>query len=152
LRELLKWKSVIKNLNNANKGTITITVDEVEKSTIENLTNDNIQVECNATNLEKMDFFGKSDPYLVISRESNSKHKDFLRVFKTETIFKTLYPGMKFIIELIPNLVWDKQYITFQKLCNGNKDCKLKIEVYDYDVMKDDDFILSFTVYLFQIW
>lgn len=83
-----------------------------------------------AENLDKMDFFGKSDPFFVISKGfSNGR---FVVVKKSEVIKKTLNP------------TWAEFSIPVRDLCNNNYDRQLKIEVFDWNSSGKDDFIGSF--------
>merc|ERR1711942_30472 len=69
--------------------------------------------------LKDKDFFGKSDPYVIISRPLMGG--GFAQVLKSETKQNTLNPD------------WD-DFLFKQDQLNGNdKDLKLRIEVYDDD-------------------
>ncbi|KAJ5073836.1 copine [Anaeramoeba ignava] len=80
-----------------------------------------------AKKLDKKDFFGKSDPFLVISkcREGNV----YVPVHQTEFYKRTLNP------------TWKPFSITVQKLCNGDFDRPLNLEVYDWNRNSAADFI-----------
>eukprot|EP00094_Tigriopus_californicus_P005011 TCALIF_04825-PA protein Name:"Similar to Gusb Beta-glucuronidase (Mus musculus)" AED:0.10 eAED:0.10 QI:0/0/0/0.71/1/1/7/0/1725 len=83
-----------------------------------------------AENLDKMDFFGKSDPFFVISKGfSNGR---FVVVKKSEVIKKTLNPS------------WAQFSVPVRDLCNNNYERPLKIDVYDWNASGKDDFIGSF--------
>ena len=79
-------------------------------------------------NLDKKDFFGKSDPYLVFYR-SAIESKDFVAVHKTEVIKNTLNP------------TWKEIVLPLQTLCNGEKLQSTKVECYDWDSNGSHDFI-----------
>merc|ERR1712038_1248863 len=85
-----------------------------------------------AENLDKKDFFGKSDPFMIISKGSASTGQ-FVPVHKTEVIMSNLNPK------------WKPFTLTCVKLCNGNYDRKLRFDVYDWDSDGGHDFIGSFT-------
>ncbi|XP_021369991.1 copine-8-like isoform X3 [Mizuhopecten yessoensis] len=72
-----------------------------------------------ATHLDKKDFLGKSDPFLIFYRanEDNS----YTTVHKTEVIKNTLNP------------TWRPFTITARALCNGDYDRSIKVECYDWD-------------------
>jgi len=91
-----------------------------------------------AENLDKKDFFGKSDPFMIISKGSSSTG-EFLPVHKTEVVMNNLNPH------------WKPFKMTCVKLCNGNYDRKLKFDVYDWDSDGGHDFIGSFTTCLAQL-
>ncbi len=86
---------------------------------------------------DKKDFFGKSDPYLVISR--SNPDGSFSAVHKTETVKHSLNP------------VWRPFNIRVQTLCNGSYDRTLKIDCYDFDDGSNDQLIGSFTTSLKQM-
>ena len=72
-----------------------------------------------ATDLDKKDTFGKSDPFLVISRQNADKN--FSVVYKTEVIKKSLNP------------VWAPMVLPVTVLCGGDENRVIKIECYDAD-------------------
>ncbi|XP_078342842.1 copine-8-like isoform X2 [Oculina patagonica] len=69
--------------------------------------------------LDKKDFFGKSDPFLVFYRcnEDNS----YTAVHRTEVIKNTLNP------------TWKPFTIHARALCNGDYDRSIRVECYDWD-------------------
>lgn len=69
--------------------------------------------------LDKKDFFGKSDPYLVISRIKEDG--TFTPVIKTPHIMKTLNP------------LWDPITASAQTICNGDMSKVLLVECYDWN-------------------
>ncbi|KAG9342343.1 hypothetical protein JZ751_016845 [Albula glossodonta] len=69
--------------------------------------------------LDKKDFFGKSDPFLVFYR--SNEDGTFTICHKTEVVKNTLNP------------VWQAFKIPVRALCNGDYDRTIKIEVYDWD-------------------
>ncbi|XP_066523938.1 copine-8 isoform X2 [Hoplias malabaricus] len=80
--------------------------------------------------LDKKDFFGKSDPFLVFYRS----HDDgtYTICHKTEVVKNTLDP------------VWQAFKIPVRVLCNGDYDRAIKIEVYDWDRDGGHDYIGEF--------
>ncbi|KAJ1521162.1 hypothetical protein ONE63_002857 [Megalurothrips usitatus] len=80
--------------------------------------------------LDKKDFFGKSDPFLVISKSQESG--DYSIVHKTEVIKCTLNPK------------WAKFTIPVRTLCNGDYDRNLKISCYDWNASGNHSFIGEF--------
>ncbi|XP_060064622.1 copine-8-like isoform X2 [Ylistrum balloti] len=87
-----------------------------------------------ATHLDKKDFLGKSDPFLVFYRanEDNS----YTTVHKTEVIKNTLNP------------TWRPFTIPARALCNGDYDRNIRVECYDWDGDGGHDLIGEFTTNL----
>jgi Ca2+-dependent lipid-binding protein len=83
-----------------------------------------------ASNLDKKDLLGKSDPYLVISKAYSDG--SFSVVHRTEIIKNNLNPQ------------WEPFIISVQQLCSGDYERTLKIECYDWDMKSGDDLIGSF--------
>jgi hypothetical protein len=83
-----------------------------------------------ASNLDKKDLWGKSDPYLVISKAYSDG--SFSVVHRTKIIKNNLNPQ------------WEPFIISVQQLCSGDYDRTLKIECYDWDKTSGDDLIGSF--------
>lgn len=79
-------------------------------------------------NLADLDFWSKSDPYLVLSRLSKSGEK-FIKVRKTEIIKNNLNPEWKIL------------YLPLMELCDGDYYMRLKIDVWDFDYNSPDDLI-----------
>ena len=84
------------------------------------------QSELSANNLDKKDFFGKSDPYIIISRElADGTWKE---VYRTEIIDKNLNPR------------WNVFEISSDKLCNNDRQLSLRFQVFDHD--NDTEWVL----------
>uniref|UniRef100_A0A674AWL8 Copine 8 n=1 Tax=Salmo trutta TaxID=8032 RepID=A0A674AWL8_SALTR len=81
--------------------------------------------------LDKKDFFGKSDPFLVFYR--SNEDGTFTTCHKTEVVKNTLNP------------VWQAFKIPVRALCNGDYDRTIKIECYDWDRDGSHDFIGEFS-------
>ncbi|CAM2107545.1 copine-5 isoform X1 [Caretta caretta] len=84
-----------------------------------------------ANKLDKKDFFGKSDPFMVFYR--SNEDGSFTICHKTEVVKNTLNP------------VWQAFSIPVRALCNGDYDRTIKVEVYDWDRDGSHDFIGEFT-------
>uniref|UniRef100_A0AAX7TG39 C2 domain-containing protein n=1 Tax=Astatotilapia calliptera TaxID=8154 RepID=A0AAX7TG39_ASTCA len=84
-----------------------------------------------ANKLDKKDFFGKSDPFMVFYR--SNEDGTFTICHKTEVVKNTLNP------------VWEPFSIPVRALCNGDYDRTIKVEVYDWDRDGSHDFIGEFT-------
>nr|KAG5706039.1 hypothetical protein BaRGS_028148 [Batillaria attramentaria] len=83
-----------------------------------------------ATNLDKKDFFGKSDPFLVFNRANEDG--SFTVVHRTEVIKNTLNP------------TWKPFTVPVRLLCNGDYDRSIRIECYDWNSSGSHDFIGEF--------
>nr|XP_020651069.1 copine-9 [Pogona vitticeps] len=83
-----------------------------------------------ANKLDKKDFFGKSDPFLVFYR--SNEDGTFTICHKTEVVKNNLNP------------VWQPFSIPVRSLCNGDYDRTVKIDVYDWDRDGSHDFIGEF--------
>ncbi len=80
-----------------------------------------------AHGLDKKDFFGKSDPFVVISKSNESG--EYVVVHKTEVIKNTLNP------------VWKAIVVPVRVLNNGDYERTLKIECYDWNRSGDHSII-----------
>ncbi|XP_025030222.1 copine-8, partial [Python bivittatus] len=106
-------------------GTIILTAEEL------NCCREAVLMQFCANKLDKKDFFGKSDPFLVFFR--SNEDGSFTICHKTEVIKNTLNP------------VWQAFKISIRALCNGDYDRTIKVEVYDWDRDGSHDFIGEFT-------
>jgi hypothetical protein len=95
-------------------GGISVRIEEYSTSTPEEW---HFTFSCKS--LEKKDFFGKSDPYLVISKMN--KDQSWTAVHTTETYKKTLNPNFK------------PFHISSLKLCNNDKERPIRIECFDWN-------------------
>ena len=118
-------------LEGSNQGSIIIAAREL-KVEIET-----ISVQLRAHNVDKMDFFGKSDPYFIVYKEEGSNN--WVQVYKSEIIKKTLDP------------FWKPFQLTSEEFCNRDYDLSIKIECWDWDRGSKDDFIGSVLVSLKQL-
>ena len=119
-----QYVAVLKDGPRANGGKIFVSAEELQ------VNKETIKVQFAAENLDKKDFFGKSDPYVVISKGfSNGK---FVKVHETEVIKNTLNP------------TWKPFNIPVRTLCNNDYDRELKFDVYDWNSSGNSDFIGSF--------
>ncbi|XP_031810551.1 copine-9 isoform X8 [Sarcophilus harrisii] len=106
-------------------GTILLTAEELSNC------RDIATMQLCANKLDKKDFFGKSDPFLVFYR--SNEDGTFTICHKTEVVKNTLNP------------VWQPFTIPVRALCNGDYDRTVKIDVYDWDRDGSHDFIGEFT-------
>ncbi|XP_064607159.1 copine-8-like isoform X2 [Liolophura sinensis] len=116
---------------NAKRGSITVRAEELSNS------KEVIHFQFKATNLDKMDFFGKSDPFLVFKRANEDS--SYTVVHKTEVIKNTLNP------------TWRPFSISGRALCNGDYDRTIKVECYDWNSNGTSDFIGEFVTNLREL-
>ncbi|KAG2387833.1 hypothetical protein C9374_001427 [Naegleria lovaniensis] len=103
----------------------TITIRSEQKSKVKDLL---VNLELDGKDLAKKDLFGKSDPYFILSKMMGNEYVD---IYKSETIMNNLNPH------------WKGFTLPMQKLCNGNENLPLRIQVFDWDKHSDPDFIGS---------
>ncbi|XP_036373601.1 copine-8-like [Megalops cyprinoides] len=108
-----------------NCGTIIVKAEELSNC------RESVMMQFCGNKLDKKDFFGKSDPFLVFYR--SNEDGTFTICHKTEVVKNTLNP------------VWQAFRIPVRALCNGDYDRAIKIEVYDWDRDGSHDFIGEFT-------
>lgn len=72
-----------------------------------------------AKKLDKKDFWGKSDPFLVFYKANEDG--SFSAVWKTEVVMKTLNP------------TWRPFSIKSSALCGGDPDRNVKVQCFDWD-------------------
>ncbi|XP_053717693.1 copine-8 isoform X3 [Synchiropus splendidus] len=106
-------------------GTIIVKAEEL------NNCRESVMLQFCGNKLDKKDFFGKSDPFLVFYR--SNEDGTFTICHKTEVIKTTLNP------------VWQAFKIPVRALCNGDYDRTIKVEVYDWDRDGGHDFIGEFS-------
>ncbi|XP_061815758.1 copine-8 isoform X1 [Nerophis lumbriciformis] len=106
-------------------GTIIVKAEEL------NNCRESVMVQFCGNKLDKKDFFGKSDPFLVFYR--SNEDGTFTICHKTEVVKNTLNP------------VWQAFKIPVRALCNGDYDRTIKVEVYDWDRDGSHDFIGEFS-------
>lgn len=97
-------------------GTLTIRAEEVGN---EFGRPEEVELALRGTNLENMETFSKSDPFLRISKLAADGA--WTPVYQTEEIPNNLNP------------TWKPFSRTLQQICNGNKDRTLLLECYDYN-------------------
>lgn len=112
-------------------GTLTVAAEPVQAS------NEAFCISYCATDLDKKDTFGKSDPFLVFRRQNIDK--SFSIVHKSEVIKKTLNP------------VWAPLVLPITLLCGGDESRLIKIECYDADDNGKHDLIGECTTTVAQM-
>ena len=106
------------------KGKILLQVEEVSPS------RETVFLTFEAKKLDNKDTFGKSDPFLEISRANDNS--EFSLVHRTEVVDNNLSPTWRPIVKEV------------RALCNGDYSRTLKFEVFDDDSGGDHDIIGSF--------
>ncbi|CAM9570656.1 unnamed protein product, partial [Phaeothamnion confervicola] len=74
--------------------------------------------------------FGKSDPFFVISRLTESN--EWQQVHKSEVVMDNLSP------------VWKAATVGMQRLCNGDRSRPIKFSIWDWDRDGAHDYMGSF--------
>lgn len=123
-RQAITQPLVMKNGRQAGKSTITISSEELSGS------NEYATMQFKGSHLDKKDFFGKSDPYLEIFRQTPDGK--WVLTHRTEVIKNTLNP------------VWKPFKVSLVTLCGANYDSELLMKVWDWDSDGSSDFIGEF--------
>lgn len=98
-------------------------------------TNNLVTFSLQGRDLDKKDFFGKSDPFFEISRV-NIESNGFSIVYRSEVIRNSLNPR------------WRPVELDTVSLCNSDPERTLRVDVYDEDSDGSHDLIGSFTTSL----
>ncbi|KAK3801702.1 hypothetical protein RRG08_033888 [Elysia crispata] len=115
----------------AGYGTIIVRTEEVSSC------KDEVIIHMKGLHLDKKDFFGKSDPFLMFYRVNEDR--SFTLVHKTEVVKNTLNP------------TWRSFCVPVRQLCNGDHERSIKIECYDWDSDGGHDFIGETTTNLREL-
>lgn len=91
---------------------------------------DTITFEFTGSNLDKKDLFSESDPFFTLSR-LNPDGSDTI-------VYRSDY------LKDEPNPSWPAVTITSDKLCNGDWNRRLRVQIYDYNDDGDHDYIGEF--------
>ena len=102
-----------KKLTATTTGEIILFVEELSSSKTE------LKLQFMGKKLDKKDWFGKSDPFLVFKKSTESG--EWVVAYRTEPIKNTLNP------------VWKPFKVPVRTLCNGDYDRSLKVECYDWN-------------------
>ena len=123
------FSAVLRSKTNTGAGTIFVVAEEVTSN------KEYAKLQFAAKKLDKKDFFGKSDPFMVISRSSLmvNGHVTNTVVHRTNVVKNNLEPS------------WNSFQISLRELCNGDLDRPIRFDVYDWDKDTESDLIGSFT-------
>jgi len=91
---------------------------------------DTITFEYSGSNLDKKDLFSESDPFFTVSR--HNPDDSYTVVYRSDYIKDEPAPS------------WPPVTITSDKLCNGDWNRRLKVEIFDYNDSGEHDFIGEF--------
>jgi len=89
-----------------------------------------VVLQFSAKGLDKMDWFGKSDPFLEFSRSTESNQ--YILVHRSEVIKNTLDPE------------WRQFNIKVRALCNGDDERDIKVDIFDWNRSGDHEIIGTF--------
>lgn len=115
----------------AGKSSITVTVREMGVSQV------SLSLLFNAKHLDKKDFMGKSDPFLVL--HCCMPDGSWVAVHQTEVVKNNLNP------------VWKEFEVSTNKLSSADPNQPIKIDCYDYDSDGSHDLIGSFQTSINQL-
>eukprot|EP00057_Strongylocentrotus_purpuratus_P033319 XP_790964.2 PREDICTED: copine-8 [Strongylocentrotus purpuratus] len=121
----------LKDNDNKSCGKIIITAEEVSDC------KDEAHLNFKGRKLDKKDFLGKSDPFLVFYR--CNEDMSFTICHKTEVIKNTLDPA------------WRPFSVMVRVLCNGDLDRTIKVECFDWDSDGSHDLIGQFNTNMRQL-
>jgi len=110
--------------NPSKRGTITIHAEEIKDFSKQ------IKLQFQGQHLDKKDWFGKSDPYLIIHKHLDGN--SYAPVFKSEILKNTLDP------------TWKVFTIGLHTLCSGDQDKQLMIECWDWNKSSEHEIIGMF--------
>ncbi len=119
-----QFAAVLRDAPRSSKGRLIVVAEELQAN------KEVVTLQLAAKGLDKKDFFGKSDPFYVISKSSASGQ--FVVVKKSEVIKNDLSP------------TWRPMAIPVRDLCNNDYERPLKVDVYDWDSDGSHDLIGSF--------
>jgi len=106
------------------KPKLNINIEEIQDSNI------SYSMDVRGSNLDKMDLFGKSDPFFVISK--TQENGTVIKVYESSVIKNTLNP------------LWTNVRIKESILNNGDDQRMLLFEVFDWDRNSSPDYIGGF--------
>ncbi|GAB6021481.1 Copine-8 [Chamberlinius hualienensis] len=128
LGELVSSGSLEKPLcnrrNGFTRGTIIVTVEELPACKVD------LTLQFAGKKLSKKNFFGKSDPFITISKSNEDGSYTVVR--RTEYLIRNLNP------------TWKPFTISLQRLCNGDEQRMLKFECHDWNMSGNHKLIGEF--------
>ena len=118
-------KQFTSSLKKGGGGRITVMAEDINSSARER-----IRIQFIASNLDRKDTFGKSDPFYNLSKKMTNGQWSL--VYKSEVVKNNSNPR------------WSAMDKPATELCNGDYERELKMEVYDYDSSGEFDLIGEF--------
>jgi len=116
---------------NGSNGSMIISCEELS------MCKDELELQFLGKKLDKKDWFGSSDPFLVFSRSNEGG--TYTVVHKTEHIKNNVNP------------LWKKFFIPVRTLCNGDYDRNIKVECFDHNLNGSHKLIGEFFVNVRQL-
>ena len=98
---------------------------------------DELELQFLGKKLDKKDWFGSSDPFLVFSRTNEGG--TYTVVHKTEHINNNVNP------------LWKKFLVPVRTMCNGDYDRNIKVECYDHNQNGNHSLIGEFYITVRQL-
>jgi hypothetical protein len=116
---------------NGTNGSMIISCEELS------MCKDELELQLLGKKLDKKDWFGSSDPFLVFSRTNEGG--SYTVVHKTEHIKNNVNP------------LWKKFFIPVRTLCNGDYDRNIKVECFDHNLNGSHKLIGEFFITVRQL-
>jgi len=116
---------------NGTNGSMIISCEELS------MCKDELELQFLGKKLDKKDWFGSSDPFLVFSRTNEGG--SYTVVHKTEHIKNNVNP------------LWKKFFIPVRTLCNGDYDRNIKVECFDHNLNGSHKLIGEFFITVRQL-
>merc|ERR1712000_341052 len=103
-----------------------------------------VSFQMRASHLDKKDMFGKSDPYVLISKAATHKNDKNLNVDKHRKVKSSHKSAVSKLKGALAqrrarsasqrlDVDWSPLHSTMQRLCNGDDDRAMLFEVYDWN-------------------
>lgn len=136
LGQIVSNGSVILDLINpeyarGTNGSLIVTCEELS------MCKDELELQFLGKKLDKKDFFGSSDPFLVFSRSNEGG--SYTVVHKSEHLKNNINP------------CWKKFLVSMRTLCNGDYDRNIKVECYDHNNSGNHSLIGEFYITVRQL-
>jgi len=136
LGQIVSNGSVILDLINpeyarGTNGSLIVTCEELS------MCKDELELQFLGKKMDKKDFFGSSDPFLIFSRSNEGG--SYTVVHKSEHLKNNINP------------CWKKFLVSMRTLCNGDYDRNIKVECYDHNNSGNHSLIGEFYITVRQL-